>query len=56
MTDLTYTNEWTCQIWTHTSPLCIPLRYWDPGDHEISYCMNRTNGVSREICKMHINR
>ena len=55
MTDLTYTNEWTCQVWTHPSPLCIPV-HWDPGDQEIRYCMNRTNGVSGEICKMHANQ
>ena len=33
----------------------IPV-HWDPGDQEISYCMNRTNGVSGEVCKMHINQ
>ena len=59
MTDLTYTNEWAKEkkkkIWTRPSALCTPV-HWEPGDQEISYCMNRTNSVSGEICKMHISQ
>ena len=38
-----------------TPPLCIHV-HWDSGVQEICYCVNRTNGVSGEICKMHINQ